>query len=111
MKFYTKLPFMELLSGDTLPTFHVQVEGAELEGCTMKFIISAADSPDTAVISKDCTAEEGGFAVQLTSADTSELTEGTYLMHFCLTNAASLTFRKLAGKMYVHSVPEGGSQT
>ena len=34
MNFYTKLPDMECLSGDTLPTFHIQVTGGVLASAT-----------------------------------------------------------------------------
>lgn len=110
MKFYDKLPDMECLSGDTLPVFHVKVEDTDLTGCTMQFILADSGSPGTAVLSKACTSETDGFAVQLTSEDTSSLTEGTYFMHFCLTDANGYNFRKLAGLLYVHSVPEGGAE-
>lgn len=107
MKFYNKLPDMECLSGDTLPAFHVQVEGDDSSNCTMELILANCHSPNIAVLTKECTAEQGGFVVQLTSDDTSMLTEDTYFIHFRLIkNGQSL--RKLAGEIYVHSVPEGG---
>lgn len=107
MKFYGVIPDMEFLSGDTLPAFHVQVEGTTQSGSTMECIISKAEAPNTAVITKECTAEDGGFAVQLTSEDTTLLTEGLYLIHFRLISGG-FSFRKLLGKMYVHSVAIGG---
>ncbi len=107
MKFYNEIPDMEFLSGDTLPAFHVQVEGTIPSGSTMECIVSKSTTTTTSVITKVCTAEEGGFAVQLTSEDTTSLTEGSYLIHFRLISG-DLSFRKLAGMMYVHSVPIGG---
>lgn len=109
MKFYDKLPDMEFLSGDTLPAFHVQVEGTMQSGSTMECIISKSTAPTTAVITKECTAESGGFVVQLTSEDTTSLIEGTYLIHFRLISD-DLSFRKLMGTMYVHSVAVGGDE-
>lgn len=109
MKFYNKLPDMECLSGDTLPAFHVKVGGADLSGCTMQLILAHRHSPNTAALVKDCTAEAGGFAVQLTSEDTEKLTEDTYLLHFRLTAPNGIDLRKLAGELYVHSVPRGGA--
>ncbi len=107
MKFYNEIPDMELMSGDTLPAFHVQVEGTIQSGSTMECIVSRAGALTTAVITKECTAESGGFVVQLTSEDTTSLTEGLYLIHFRLISGG-FSFRKLLGKMYVHSVAIGG---
>lgn len=107
MKFYDKLPDMEFLSGDTLPAFHVEVEGTIQSGSTMECIVSKSTTPTTSVITKECTAESGGFVVQLTSEDTTSLTEGSYLIHFRLISG-DLSFRKLAGTMYIHSVAVGG---
>lgn len=107
MKFYNEIPDMELLSGDTLPAFHVQVEGTIPSGSTMECIISKSTAPTVAVITKECSTESGGFVVQLTSEDTTSLIEGSYLIHFRLISG-DLSFRKLAGMMYVHSAPIGG---
>lgn len=107
MRFYNKLPDMECLSGDTLPAFHVKVEGAELSKLSMQVILADSRSPNVAVLSKECTAASGGFAVQLTSEDTSRLTEGTYIIHFRLDDQNGLSMRKLVGELYVHSVPIG----
>lgn len=108
MKFYNEFKDMECLSGDTLSAFHVQVEADSLTGCTMQVILAESHAPSTAVLTKDCTAEAGGFAVQLTSEDTSSLVEGTYIMHFKLVKEGH-SYRKLMGRLYVHSVPTGGS--
>lgn len=106
MRFFNKLPDMECLSGDTLPAFHVQVEGTDMSGCSMELILANSHSPDIAALTKKCTAEKGGFVVQLTSEDTSPLIEDTYIMHFRLIKNG-LSLRKLAGELYVHSVPGG----
>ena len=107
MKFYNEIPDMEFLSGDTLPAFHVQVEGSDAAGSTMECIVCRSTTPTVAVITKACTPESGGFMVQLTSEDTAPLIEGSYLIHFRLISG-DLSFRKLAGMMYVHSAPIGG---
>lgn len=108
MKFYSKIQDMECLSGDTLPAFHVQVEADGLTGCTMQIVLAESHPPGTVVLTKDCTAEAGGFAVQLTSEDTSSLTEGTYIIHFKLVKDG-LSYKKLVGRLYVHSVAGGDS--
>ena len=69
MNFYTKLPDMECLSGDTLPAFHIQVTGGVLASATMKIILARKQTPDIPAVTKDCTAETGGFSVQLTEAE------------------------------------------
>lgn len=109
MKLYEKIPDMEILSGDTLPDFHVQVTGSSSTGCTMECILSKAATPTVAVIAKECTAESGGFTVQLTSEDTSSLLEGSYLLHFRLIKG-EFSYRKLIGRVYVHSVAMGGNE-
>ena len=109
MKLYEKIPDMEILSGDTFPEFHVQVTGEDPSSCTMKCILSKATAPTTAVVTKECSAETGGFYVQLTSEDTSSLVEGTYLLHFRLIKG-ELSYRKLMGRVYVHSVAMGGNE-
>lgn len=107
MKFYDEMPDFEFLTGDTLPVFHVQVEDVDTNNCTMECIVSRKTTPNVAVIIKECTAEPGGFVVQLTSDDTSALIEGTYLIHFRLVDSG-LSLRKLMGQLYVHSVAIGG---
>lgn len=108
MKFYNKIPDMEFLSGDTLPAFHVQVEGSDVAGSTMECIVCRSTAPTVAVITKACTPESGGFMVQLTSEDTAPLIEGSYQIHFRLMNNG-LSLRKLKGNIYVHSVAGGSS--
>lgn len=106
MNFYTKLPDMECLSGDTLPTFHIQVTGGVLASATMKIILARKQTPDIAAVTKDCTAEIGGFVVQLTNAETKDLLEGTYVMLFELSQD-DLKLKKLVGNLYVHRVAGG----
>lgn len=108
MKFYNEIPDMEFLSGDTLPAFHVQVEGSDAAGSTMECIVSRSSALNVAVITKTCTPESGGFMVQLTSDDTAALIEGSYQIHFRLMNNG-LSLRKLKGNIYVHSVAGGSS--
>jgi hypothetical protein len=97
---------MECLSGDTLSTFHVQVTGENTSGATMNVIIAKKQSPDVAVVTKACTPEEGGFVVQLTSDETTDLLEGTYVMIFEMLKD-DLRFKKLIGNLYVHRVAGG----
>lgn len=106
MRFYNKLPDMECLSGDTLPVFQVKVEGANASTLSMQVILANSKTPNIAALVKVCTATSDGFAVQLTSEDTSKLTEGTYIIHFRL-DENGLSMRKLVGELFVHSVPVG----
>ncbi|MBR2284560.1 MAG: hypothetical protein IJ874_09140 [Ruminococcus sp.] len=105
--FYDKLPDMECLAGDTLPTFVVSVEADSLEGCRMQFIAARSNDPTNAVICKECEAVDEGFAVILTSEDTEKLTEGMYKIHFRLIGADNLSRRKLSGVLYVVSAAKG----
>lgn len=105
MNFYEKLPDMECLSGDTLPAFHVQVD-EDVSGATMQIILARKETPDVAVVIKDCTAETGGFVVQLTSDETADLVEGTHIVLFELTQNGK-KLRKLVGEIYVHRVAGG----
>lgn len=110
MTFYSKIPDMECLSGDTLPEFEVEVEvgdGGDLSGCSMQVIVAEFDQPQTAVICKDCTPTETGFSVTLTSEDTSKLKEKTYDIHFRLVDQAGNSYRKLFGTLYVHTAARG----
>ena len=105
MNFYDKLPDMECLSGDTLPAFHVQVD-ENVSGATMQIILARKETPDVAVVIKDCTAETGGFVVQLTSDETADLAEGTHIMLFEL-NQNGKKLKKLVGELYAHRVAGG----
>ena len=99
--FYGTIPDMECLSGDTLPTFRVDVEGADVSGCTMQFILARNSDPTTAILRKACNKVDNGFEVTLTSEDTAGLAEGIYQMHFRLLGADFLDRRKLYGLLYV----------
>lgn len=109
MKFYNKLPDMECIAGDTLPTFTISVSSEdELTGCSMQVILARCTSPDISAICKDCTLVDESFRVQLTSDDTGTLSEGAYDIHFRFIGANGLSYRKLIGKLYVHSAAHGG---
>lgn len=111
MKFYGQMHDMECLSGDTLPVFDVEVEVGKgsLTGGTMNIIVAKSDSPQIPLINKACDATEDGFCVQLDSYDTAGLMEGTYDMHFKFTASDGNCYRKLFGKLYVHTVAQGGT--
>ncbi len=107
MKFYDKLPDMECLSGDTLGTFRIKPKSGDFSGCRMQMIIAHHDTPDFSAICKECAFGEGGFSVQLTSEDTEKLCEGTHFVHFRLIDSSGLSYRKLAGCLYVHQAARG----
>lgn len=111
MKFYDKLPDMECLSGDTLGTFKVAPRSGDFSGCRMQVIIVRYDSPEFSVICKECTSDSGGFSVQLTSEDTAKLREGMHFIHFRLVDSQGLSYRKLAGRIYVHDTAKGAELT
>lgn len=107
MKLYDKLPDMECLAGDTLPTFVVSVESGEIIGCRMQVILARTTDLSSEVLCKECTPESGGFSVTLTSEDTEPLAEGMYHIHFRLIGADGMSRRKLSGLFYVHSAAKG----
>ena len=106
MRFYEKLPDMECIAGDTLPTFTVEVEADSLDNCRMQIILTRSDNTTEAVLCKECESVSGGFAVTLTSNDTL-LSEGMYSLHFRFIGADGLSRRKLAGQLYVVSAARG----
>lgn len=107
MILYDKIPDMECLSGDTLPEFMIYVESdSGLEGGGMQMILAKSNAPNICILSKVCEPVEGGFSVQIDSDDTSNLTEGAYEMHFCLTAPGGKMYRKLSGSIYIHSVAQ-----
>ena len=75
----------------------------------MSIVVEPLSCPGAAVLTKACADysedERRGFAVQLTSADTAALC-GSYRMHFVLTDAGDLTYRKLVCELSVLPVPE-----
>ena len=103
LRFYEELPDMECLSGDTLPAFTIGVD-TDTTGCSMQLILAERDGDQ--VVYNDCTQVDGGFSVQLTSAETTGLS-GVYELHFCMTDADGLCYRKLAGTLIV--IPRGGT--
>ena len=108
---YDKLPDMECLSGDSIGTFRISPKSGSFDGCRMQIIVARRDSPLSAVICKECTMDSDGFAIQLTSEETSRLTEGTHVIHFRLVDGNGLSYRKLAGYLYVHQTAQGASLT
>lgn len=112
LKFYRELPPMECLAGDTLGPFNVAVQNdgksVNISGLTMRLIVARRSSPTVAVLVKECTATAAGFTVAITSEETADW-NGAYQLHFALYDAAGLIYRKLAGEIWAHPVPKGGS--
>lgn len=105
MKFYQSLDRMECLQGDTIQTFHVDVENvADFPECVL--IIEDAAIPGAVVLQKSCIADETGFSVQLTSDETKEMS-GLYRYHFCLTDSSGLKYRKLSGTLDIIPTAQG----
>ena len=100
--FYGTIPDMECLSGDTLPTFHIQVTGADLSDSSMELILASDKDSTAVVLRKPCEAEENGFYVQLSSTDTAYLPEGIYDMHFRLI-IEDIEYKKLHGNLYIRT--------
>ena len=108
VKFYQKLPEMVCLQGDTLQIFDIPVIGLDsLSGCSMLCIIEDSSVDGAVVLSKSCTKEDNSFRIQLTSEETAALS-GTYKIHFRMTDADGLQYRKLAGMLTVRPVAQGG---
>lgn len=104
--FYDKMPDMECLAGDTLPTFTVSVDADSLSGSSMQLIIADENNPTKAVVCKECTAVDGEFCVTLDSSDT-DLPDKVYDIHFRFIGADGLSRRKLSGKLYVRAAAHG----
>lgn len=103
IKFYNEMPEIEFFSGDTLPVFTIEVEAESIENCSMTVTISKLNLPETPVLSKECMKTDNGFQVQITSGDTSKLTEGAYRINFKMTDSGGLKYIKLSGLAYVRS--------
>lgn len=104
MKFYENVGKMECLQGDTLSGFSVEMEkDADLTGASMSLIV---ENQNGLVLQKACTLSGQIFSVQLTSGDTADLA-GTYQMHFCLTDAGGLKYRKIVGTLHVSKAAQG----
>lgn len=103
---------MECLAGDTIGPMHVSVQDNDTEvdvsDLSMRLIVAKKNNPAIAVLVKECTQEDGKFSVSLTSTDTAYW-HGSYLMHFALYDGNGLIYRKLAGEIWVHAVPKGGT--
>lgn len=106
-RFYDRIPNLECLSGDTLDVFNVHVNDfGDLTGCTMQVLLEDQKAIGNAAFVKTCDPVEGGFQVQLTSTDTEKL-NGVYNMHFCMKDAESRSYRKLAGILYIRRTAQG----
>ncbi len=106
--FFDRLPDMECLKGDTLGNFVISADTGDFNDCRMQVIITKKESPAVAIICKECEFSDGEFRVLITSADTMKLSEGTHVMHFRLIDRNGLSYRKLAGNLYVHQTAQGG---
>ena len=104
LTFYDRIPDMECIQGDTLPVFEISVDGNHDSG-SMVLLIAPKNDPTRAAAEIKGSATKNGFAVQITSRETSLLTEGTYLLVFCLVSSDGLCYKKLAGFMRVAAAP------
>lgn len=104
--FYNKMPDMECLAGDTLPTFTISVDADSLSGGSMQLIIADENNPTEAVVCKECTAVAGGFCVTLDSSDTN-LPDKVYDIHFRFIGADGCSRRKLSGKLHIRAAAHG----
>ncbi len=107
IKFYDEMPEMECFSGDTLPVFTIEVDTESIADCSMAVTVAKANSPETAVIRKECSRTDNGFQVQITSSDTSKLNEGAYRLNFRMKDANGLSYIKLSGLIYVRTATGG----
>ncbi len=99
---------MECLRGDTLGNFVISADTGSFNSCRMQVIIAGKDAPAAAVICRECELSDGKFHVLISSDDTMKLSEGTYMIHFRLIDENGLSYRKLAGSLYVHQAAQGG---
>lgn len=106
IRFYDKIPDMEIIAGDTLRPFSVTVSEESLNDASMNLILSLRSNPVEAALTKACTPSGSTFSVQLTSSDTSGLNEGEYIMEFALTLNGNC-YKKLRGSVYVHGSTGG----
>lgn len=106
--FFDRLPDMECLKGDTLGNFVISADTGSFNSCRMQVIIARKDAPATALICRECELSDGEFHVLISSDDTMKLSEGTYMIHFRLIDANGLSYRKLAGNLYIHQTAQGG---
>lgn len=106
--FFDRLPDMECLRGDTLGNFVISADTGSFDGCRMQVIVARKDAPEVALICKECELSGGEFHVLISSSDTAELREGTHAVHFRLIDENGLSYRKLAGNLYVYRTASGG---
>ncbi len=106
VRFYDKMPDMECLAGDTLPSFIIEVDADNLNGCRMQLLIASYDEPEQVILSKDGSQTDNGFIFTLTSEDTKNLS-GLFRMHFRFVGSDGLSRRKLSGVLRVIPVPLG----
>lgn len=106
LTFYDEIPDMRMIAGDTLPVFNIAVDTSGVENCTMHCIVTKSGDTSTADICKECFATQTGFAVQLTSSDTSRLSEGIHTIIFKL-SAGGCDYIKLKGKLSVSVIARG----
>lgn len=113
MKVYEEIKDIEFNIGDTLPQFDISVDvedGTSLEDCTMNLVISSNTNVTTPIITKNCTVDSEDdtlFHVQLTTDETTKLTEGTYTMYFILIDTDDKEYKKIICSLYAHSAPRG----
>lgn len=107
MKCFEELPEIECLSGDTLPQFFISPSTGTFDGCRMELIAAGEKTRGTALLCKECKADNKGFTVRLTAEDTSLLGEGSYLVHFRLIGRDGLDYRKLTIKLRIHNAAKG----
>ena len=101
MKFYSDIPSMECLAGDTLDTFEVDVENlADYQNPKAHVQLSRINEPTAIELWKECSLSETGFSVSITSADTEKL-KGCYYMDFIITSCGN-HYKKLRGILHVY---------
>lgn len=105
--FYNKIPEMECLSGDTLDTMEITVEGIEnLTSPSMRAQISKRNAENSIVVNKACTLMKDdednptGFSVTIDSDDTAQL-RGAYWLDFILSDNG-LHYKKMRGCLVVY---------
>ncbi|MBR0340748.1 MAG: hypothetical protein IJH64_00585 [Oscillospiraceae bacterium] len=108
IKSFNQIPEIECLSGDTLDTMEISVEGLEnLTSPTMHAVISKRGVESSILVKKECTmnAYGTGFTVVIDSNDTTQL-RGAYWLDFILT-ADNLTYKRLRGCLVVYPQYKG----
>lgn len=100
MDFFSVCEPMRGYRGSTIPIFRIPVTGMDLTGCSMEMLLERRYTPGRIVFSKACahytSGDETGYTVQLTSADTAELS-GAYTMYYVLTDSGGMKYYNLLG--------------